>query len=147
MMSKLFFTEDLIIISKSINEIKKDLITYNEGEFECKFIENQYRVYSKKSIGTMKMNGLPTNPICSNLQFIEKSNETEIKIKSCFRYEYLIIILSFLIISAVLIIKNFELKLLFLPVLFIITILWFRMIYQNQEKELHLKIKKFLSTI
>lgn len=146
-MSKILLTEDCIIISKSINEIKKELITYKGDDFECKFIENQYKVYSKKSIGTMQINDLATIPICSNLQFIEKSNETEIKIKSCFRYEYLIITVAYLIISAVLIIKKIELKLLFLPVLYIITTLWFRMIYQNQEKELHLKIKKFLSSI
>lgn len=146
-MSKILFTEDFIVISKSLKEIKKELIAYKGDDFECKFIENQYKVYSKTSIGTMQINGLATNPICSNLQFIEKSNETEIKIKSCFRYEYLIITLAFLIISAVLIIKKIELKLLFLPVLFIITILWFRIIYQNQEKELHSKIKKFLSSI
>jgi hypothetical protein len=146
-MSKILFTEDFIVISKSLKEIKKELITYKGDDFEFKFIENQHKVYSKKSIGTMQINGLATNPICSNLQFIEKSNETEIKIKSCFRYEYLIITLSYLIISIVLLIKNFELKLLFLPVLFIITFLWFKMIYQNQEKELHSKIKKFLSSL
>jgi hypothetical protein len=146
-MSKILFTEDFIVISKSLKEIKKELITYKGDDFECKFIENQHKVYSKKSIGTMQINGLATNPICSNLQFIEKSNETEIKIKSCFRYEYLIITLAYLIISIVLLIKNFELKLLFLPVLFIITFLWFKMIYQNQEKELHSKIKKFLSSL
>lgn len=146
-MNKLLFTEDSIIISKTINDIKQELLANKTNDFNCIFIDNQYRVYSKKSIGTIQVNGFATSPICTNLYFIEKSNETEIKIKSCFRYEYLIITVAYLIISAVLIIKKIELKLLFLPVLYIITTLWFRMIYQNQEKELHLKIKKFLSTI
>ena len=146
-MNKLLFTEDFIIISKSINEIKKELLASKDCNFKCKFIENQYKISSKKSFGTMQINGLPGNPICSNIQFIEKTNETEKKIKSCFRYEYIIITLAWILISVVLLLKKIELKLLFLPFLLIITLIWFRMIYTNQEKELHSNIKEFLLTI
>jgi hypothetical protein len=49
-MSKILFTEDFIVISKSLKEIKKELITYKGDDFECKFIENQHKVYSKNQL-------------------------------------------------------------------------------------------------
>src|SRR5690606_28048710 len=112
-------------------------------KFTSNFENGRYIISSKMSVGVMIINKYKSIRISTNAKITNYDQETIVNLKTRLRPEYLFITFAFIFITIISYLTRFETNVYWITVLFAVVFMWFKIILQHQEKDLHRNIIKY----